>query len=141
MPWTLSSKKEGDLKTPTGLYRIEWTFGTEPLALKMDFKYITAEDKFIDDPKHKDYNTWVNGTTDALSFETMTHPLYKMGAIINYNMQPIIPGAGSAIFLHIWRSEQEGTAGCVALSEKHLLQVLRWLDKTQHPFIFITHQS
>ncbi len=138
---TVGSKKEGDLKTPAGLYPLEWAFGTKPLALKMDFKYISDEDKFIDDPHHKHYNTWVNGPTSAQSYEPMQIPLYKMGVVINYNMKPIVPGAGSAIFLHIWRSEQQGTAGCVAMSEKHLLQVLHWLDKKQHPYIFITSQS
>lgn len=135
---TLGNKKEGDLKTPAGLYSIEWAFGSQPLALKMDFKFITPDDKFIDDPKHPQYNSWQQGETSAKSYEQMEHPLYKMGAIISYNMHPIIPGAGSAIFLHIWRSAQEGTAGCVALSEKNLLQVLTWLDKTQHPYIFIS---
>ena len=52
-----------------------------------------------------------------------------------------IPGAGSAIFMHIWRSDHEGTAGCIAMSEKHLLQVLHWLDKKQNPYIYIHKQS
>lgn len=45
----VGTKKEGDLKTPAGLYPIGEAFGTQPLALKMDYKYITADDKFIDD--------------------------------------------------------------------------------------------
>ena len=58
-------KKEGDSKTPAGLYPIQWTFGTEPLALNMDYRYIAAEDKFIDDPQHSHYNTWITGQTSA----------------------------------------------------------------------------
>jgi L,D-peptidoglycan transpeptidase YkuD (ErfK/YbiS/YcfS/YnhG family) len=134
----LGTKKEGDLKTPEGLYPIEWTFGTTPLALKMDFRYITDEDKFIDDPKNKDYNTWIHGTTSAQSYEPMRIPLYKLGAVVNYNMNPIMSGAGSAIFLHLWRSADQGTAGCIAMSEEHLLSLLLWLDKKQHPYIYIS---
>lgn len=133
----LGKKKEGDLKTPSGLYPIQWTFGVQPLALKMNFRLITSDDKFIDDPSDPLYNTWVEGATKAHSYERMMHPLYKVGAVVNYNMNPTLPGAGSAIFLHIWRSEKEGTAGCIALSEQYLLHILHWLDKKQKPYIYI----
>ena len=58
-------KKEGDLKTPLGLYFLGDAFGTKPLALKMDFKYITHDDKFIDDPASDQYNTWLTAKTTA----------------------------------------------------------------------------
>lgn len=134
-------KKEGDLKTPAGLYPIQWTFGTQPLTLQMDYRYITLEDKFIDDPKHPHYNTWITGHTSATSYESMAIPLYKMGAVINYNMNPIVAGAGSALFIHLWRSENQGTAGCVALSEPNLLQLLHWLEKKKNPYIYITSST
>src|SRR5205823_1497632 len=62
---SVGEKKEGDLKTPAGLYPFGEAFGSEPLALKMDYKYITPDDKFIDDVTSTHYNTWVNGRTDA----------------------------------------------------------------------------
>ncbi|PJE17411.1 hypothetical protein, partial [Legionella sp.] len=68
---SIGKKEEGDLKTPAGLYPIGEAFGTQPLALKMDYKYITADDKFIDDVNSSHYNSWVNGTTAAKSYETM----------------------------------------------------------------------
>lgn len=134
---SLGEKKEGDLKTPKGLYPIGPAFGSQPMALKMDYKYLDTQDKFIDDLHSKEYNTWVHGKTLAKSYETMLIPLYKMGAIVNYNMNPIIPGAGSAIFIHLWRSENQGTAGCIALSEPHLSALLYWLDKQKNPLIYI----
>ncbi|MDP3560421.1 MAG: L,D-transpeptidase family protein [Legionellaceae bacterium] len=130
-------KKEGDLKTPVGLYPIGDAFGTRPLALKMDYKYITADDKFIDDVHSKRYNTWVTGTTKAKSYEHMLIKPYVFGAIVNYNMQPTIAGAGSAIFIHVWSASNTGTAGCVATTQKHILQMLHWLDKAQHPYILV----
>lgn len=130
-------KKEGDLKTPTGLYPIEWAFGTQHLALKMDYRYITAEDKFVDDVQSKQYNSWVHGNTSAQSFETMQIAPYKMGAVVNYNMNPVVAGAGSAIFIHLWDSPEQGTAGCIAMSEVNLSRLLHWLDKKQHPYILI----
>ncbi|PJD92780.1 MAG: hypothetical protein CK424_04165 [Legionella sp.] len=133
----VGEKKEGDLKTPEGFYAIGEAFGMEPLALKMDYKYITPGDKFIDDVNHSHYNQWVFGATDAQSYESMLIPLYKYGAIIRYNMHPTVPGLGSGIFLHIWRSSHQGTAGCVAMAENNLLLMLQWLDKNQHPYIKI----
>lgn len=134
----MGEKKEGDLKTPAGLYPLGTAFGTEPMAIKMDYKYITPDDKFIDDVTSAQYNTWVSGPTTAKSFESMLITPYKMGAVIHYNMNPTIPGAGSAIFLHLWQSAETGTAGCVALDEQHLKTILQWLDKNQHPQIYFT---
>lgn len=133
----IGKKKEGDLKTPAGLYSIGEAFGTQPLALKMNYKYITADDKFIDDVNNKHYNTWVSGSTDAKSYESMLIEPYTYGAVINYNMNPAIAGKGSAIFIHLWRSPNSPTAGCIALEKKHLLMMLHWLDKAQHPYILV----
>lgn len=135
---SLATKIEGDDKSPAGLYALTEVFGTQPMTVKMDFKYITSADKFIDDSSSKDYNTWVTGHTDAKRFEAMLHPAYKIGAVINYNTNPVIPGKGSAIFFHIWNSVAKPTAGCVAMDEKNLLAILHWLDKNQNPHIYIT---
>ena len=133
----LGEKKEGDMKTPAGIYPLGEAFGTQPMALKLDYKYITAEDKFIDDVDNSQYNKWVYGATDAKSYESMLYDFYKMGIVINYNMNPVVPGAGSAIFMHLWRSADTGTFGCIAMQEAHLLQLLHWLDKKQHPYVDI----
>ncbi|STX52159.1 Uncharacterized protein conserved in bacteria [Legionella busanensis] len=134
---SIGKKKESDLKTPAGLYPIGEAFGTKPLALKMDYKYITVNDKFIDDVNSRYYNRWVSGSKNAKSYESMLIEPYTYGAVINYNMKPIIKGAGSAIFIHLWRSPNTPTAGCIALNKKHLLEMLYWLDKAQHPYILI----
>jgi L,D-peptidoglycan transpeptidase YkuD (ErfK/YbiS/YcfS/YnhG family) len=134
---SIGTKKEGDLKTPAGLYPIGDAFGTRPLALKMDYKYITVDDKFIDDIHNKRYNTWVSGPTDAKSYEKMLRDPYQYGAVVNYNMNPTIPGKGSAIFIHLWRSPNSPTVGCIALEKKHLLMMLHWLDKAQHPYVLV----
>lgn len=130
-------KQEGDKKTPSGVYPVGEAFGSIPISLRMDYKYITKEDKFIDDPKHPNYNAWVTGRTDAKSFETMLIPQYKLGLVINYNMNPVISGAGSAIFMHIWTSPSTGTFGCVAASEESMQTLLQWLDKNKRPYIYI----
>ena len=135
---TSDKKHEGDLKTPAGIFPIGDTFGTAPLAVKMDYKYITQEDKYIDDSSSPDYNTWVYGETNAKHYEQMSIKVYRLGAVIHYNKHPTKPDAGSAIFMHIWKNESTPTAGCIAMSEENLLNILLWLDKRQHPHIWIT---
>lgn len=135
----VGEKKEGDMKTPVGLYPLGEAFGTQPRSLKMDYKYITPEDKFVDDINSKQYNTWVHGPTDAKSYENMLIEPYQMGMVVNYNMNPVIAGAGSAIFIHLWRSLNSATHGCIAMDKPHLSALLYWVDKKQHPYIYITN--
>ncbi len=134
---SVGRKKEGDLKTPAGFFPIGEAFGFHPLAVKMDYKYITAADKFIDDVNSKHYNQWVTGSTKAQSYENMLIPPYMYGAIVNYNMNPIIRGAGSAIFIHLWTTPYTSTSGCIALEKKSVLKILHWLDKKQYPHILV----
>jgi L,D-peptidoglycan transpeptidase YkuD (ErfK/YbiS/YcfS/YnhG family) len=143
-------KIEGDMMTPSGVYPIGTAFGYHPLAksqipgLKMDYRYISPTkdinhksiDKFVDDVASFEYNSWVVGSTTANSFEEMRRQddLYEYGLVLNYNM-PATPGKGSSIFMHIWRSAEKGTAGCVALAKPNLIQIMRWLDKDKKPMI------
>ena len=46
-----------------------------------------------------------------------------------------IPGAGSAIFMHIWRSPDSGTAGCTAMTRENIEQLLAWLDPAGEPVL------
>ena len=136
----IGAKREGDNKTPSGLYSLGMAFGYQPLALKLDYHVITVADKFIDDASSPEYNTWISGPTKAKSYESMllSDDSYKLGVVINYNMNPVIAGIGSAIFMHVWPADGTiGTAGCIALSERSLYQLLMWLDKGQNPYILI----
>ena len=133
-------KKEGDGKTPSGLYRIGMAFGYQETA-KTNLKYskVTKDDLWIDDEKSPDYNRMVKAPTLAKSFEFMRRDddAYKLGAVIEYNTNPIVAGKGSAIFMHLWSGPTKPTAGCVAMSEEDITLLLSWLDKTKSPMIFI----
>ncbi|MGE7761656.1 L,D-transpeptidase family protein [Peribacillus sp. NPDC097895] len=137
------SKKEGDGKSPVGIYSFGTAFGskTKPEGVKMGYKKTTKYDYWIDDQTSKDYNKWktYKGNPEGKwkSFERMNHELYKYGAVINYNTNPIIKGKGSAIFLHIWRGETKPTAGCTATAEKNVLSLLKWMDPEQKPHVIM----
>lgn len=129
-------KKEGDGKTPSGLFPISFAFGeTERLATGLPYRATSDKDIWVDDPQSPLYNQWSELPTAARSFERMKRKdqLYKLGLIVDYNRHPIIPGAGSAIFIHVWRNESKGTAGCAALAEDNLRELVQALKLENNP--------
>ncbi|PKN70621.1 MAG: hypothetical protein CVU54_04475 [Deltaproteobacteria bacterium HGW-Deltaproteobacteria-12] len=136
-----AEKREGDGKSPSGIYSLKMTFGyQESIPSKMPYRQALADDLWVDDVNAVDYNRWVKkGFTQALSYEVMKREdnLYKYGIVIEYNTEPVIKGYGSAIFFHIWRGENIPTAGCVAVAEDDIIQILRWLDPQTKPLIIM----
>lgn len=134
-------KTEGDKKSPTGLYSFGRFFGKSDQTFQQwKYQRVTSADKWIDDAAHPDYNKWIVGDTTAKSFENLLRQdeVYDLAAVINYNMNPVKSGAGSAIFMHIWRGSLIGTAGCVAMNREHLEKVLHWLDQNKNPQILMS---
>ena len=134
-------KREGDGRTPSGIYPLKMTFGyNETVKTKMPYRQTLADDIWVDDPQADDYNRWVKKPeTRAASYEIMKRDdnFYKYGIIIEYNTNPVIKGNGSAIFLHIWKAEGMPTAGCVAVSQETILKILDWLDPAASPLIIM----
>ena len=137
-----TTKTEGDGKSPLGLHKIGHAFGVDqtPKDIKIPYRQITSDDKFIDDPDSIEYNTWVNGDTKAKSYEVMKRDdnQYDLGLVVEYNMNPVVSGKGSAIFVHIWEHSNKGTAGCVAMARDHLGEIIGWLDPIKNPHLYIT---
>jgi len=133
-------KVEGDGKSPTGLFKLGQLFTYEKeVDTRMPFIQSTSEDKWIDDPDSPDYNRHVRGKTSAKSYENLklTSIAYKYCMVIEYNTNPVVKEKGSAIFFHLRNSETGTTAGCVAISESEMLQILKWLDPSKHPMILM----
>ena len=133
-------KKEGDGRTPSGMFDIGTAFGYAPALLTgLAYRQAQADDFWVDDVASANYNQWVKAPTRANSFEKLKRDdhLYKMAAVIEYNTRPVVPGAGSAIFMHIWRHYDRPTAGCVALSERNVRRILKHLDKNKNPVIIL----
>lgn len=134
-------KREGDGRTPSGVYPLEYTFGyPREIHTKMNYFQTTENDVWVDDVDSVDYNQWVKrGQTKAASFEDMRRKdnMYKYGIVIGYNTNPIVRGLGSAIFFHVWRGKGEPTAGCVAMSEKDIITIFEWLDASRKPLVMM----
>lgn len=134
------AKREGDGGTPLGVYALSLVFGYGPEAVTaMPYRQVTAADRWIDDPASPDYNRWVTGETATASWEEMLRPdgLYRHGIVVEYNTAPVVPGKGSAIFVHVWKGPGEATAGCVALAEADLVPLIAWLNPKAEPVIVL----
>lgn len=137
-------KREGDGRTPSGTFTLRRAFGYEKgVPTGLDYRVVTEKDFWIDTPASPFYNQWVTGDIPEVSHEILRRQddLYKYAIVIEYNTDPVIPGMGSAIFLHVWRGANKPTAGCVAMMEIDLLRLLQWLDKRQNPVILLTQSS
>jgi len=130
-------KREGDGRTPSGSFGFDFFFGVLPdPGVQFPYRPVTGPDiVWDDDPSSPLYNQWVTTVSQAgAAPEPMDEtPAYDYGAVIAYNTSPTVPGAGSAIFLHV--SEGGPTAGCVSLPTSELLAVLRWLSPGAQPRI------
>lgn len=134
-------KREGDGHNPAGLFPLEFAFGYAPsIHTRMPYRQATEDDLWVDDDKSPDYNQWVRrGRSSATSFEEMkrSDSLYRLGLVIGYNRNPVVAGRGSAIFAHVWREEVTSTAGCIAMAESDLVNLLAWLEPVKKPMILM----
>ena len=135
-------KREGDGKSPSGIYAFSEIFGYAP-ASEVSFKmpYVQADEALecVDDSGSKFYNQLVDNKLvqkDWTSSEFMHRPdhQYKWGIMVNHNTPSLAQG-GSCIFLHIWYEPGAATSGCTAMTEDDLLTLLHWLDPGKSPLL------
>ena len=125
-------KKEGDLITPKGRYKIKYILYRKDRVKKISSKIkkiaIQKNMGWCDDPKSKNYNKLIN-LPSTFSFENLykKENIYDIVIVLNYNMNPIIRNKGSAIFIHVARKNYQKTKGCVAIKKNHLIQIIKEL--------------
>lgn len=142
-----NDKTEGDLKTPTGYYPITFAFGKKnDLTTRLDFIEIGKNHIWISDTSSNEYNTIVNDIDGKYSNNKVNEKLfrnddlYDYAIVIDYNVNPVVKGKGSAVFMHIQRSEDHRTAGCISLSKEDIVKLIEWLDPAKHPHIYLCKQ-
>jgi len=130
---------EGSGRTPAGVFTLTRAFGSAPNnGTRLPYLRTGPDDWWDEDPASASYNRLV---ISRVSPGGHSENLYYAGAayahavVINYNTNPVIKGAGSAMFLHV--SYGAPTSGCVAVSARSLNAFMRWLDPAQHPVISI----
>jgi zinc D-Ala-D-Ala dipeptidase len=126
-------KREGDGRSPAGVFRISHSFGFAPKITSGEFYLpITPTTECVDDVNSKYYNQIVDRMNikdvDWNSSEKMRQVEgYRYGAVVAYN-DPATSGRGSCIFLHVWSAPGRGTTGCTAMVDTEAQKLLPWLD-------------
>lgn len=146
-------KREGDGKAPAGAFAIGTAFGyAQALRTKLPYAAMDANDWCIDVPASPLYNTIVDEKdVGANAIEGSTEPMrrdihangdgrYAVGFVIAHNPENV-SSAGSCIFAHVWKAPGETTAGCTAMDEQRLREVLAWLRPEREPVFVLLPET
>ena len=126
-------KKEGDLITPKGLYKIKYILYRKDRIKKINSKFkkiaIKKNSGWCDDPQSKEYNKLIK-LPSKYSYEKLykRENIYDVILVLDYNMSPIIKNKGSAIFIHCSFLNNKKTAGCIALKKNDIFFLLKNLS-------------
>ncbi len=138
-------KQEGDNRAPEGVFALGDAFGdaeTPPPGVDWPYHPVGPRDLFVEDPTRPEYNTWlrVPGERPLEGWETKAamrrgDPAHALKVFVAHNAPPaVVPGAGSAIFLHVWRRDGAATtAGCTAMARPDLDALVDWLSPAARP--------
>jgi L,D-peptidoglycan transpeptidase YkuD (ErfK/YbiS/YcfS/YnhG family) len=136
-------KKEGDGKSPAGIFRLGYAFGlaepTQTPSIRLPYQPLSAMIECVDDVKSVHYNSIVDRSkqdkVDWNSSEKMREigEQYRLGVVVDHNVDPRVAGGGSCIFIHIWKDAQTGTSGCTAMAAEQIDGLVAWLDPAAHP--------
>lgn len=127
-----ANRREGSKKTPSGVYAFTHAFGLAPdPGSRIPYVALQADDLWVDDPASKYYNRWVKAdvadrdwrSAERLASETVA---YRYALALDFNVAPVVRGAGSAIFLHC--STGRPTAGCISVPEEAMVFLMRFVD-------------
>ena len=127
-------KKEGDLATPKGIFKLGLLYyrkdRNKSLKSKIKMRVIKKNMGWCNDSKSKKYNQQI-----CFPFKYSAEKLYRKDMIydifinIKYNQSPAVKGKGSAIFLHLTNNKYKTTKGCVAILKKDFLKILPLISK------------
>jgi L,D-peptidoglycan transpeptidase YkuD (ErfK/YbiS/YcfS/YnhG family) len=119
-------KHEGDGASPIGAWPVRRVLYRPdkgpPPRTALPVEAIEPNAGWCDAPLDKAYNRPV-----ALPYPASAERLwrgdevYDLIVILGHNDDPVVPGAGSAIFLHLARPDHSPTEGCVALARAYIL--------------------
>ena len=116
-------KKEGDLITPKGIFKIMNIYYRKDKVKNIltNFKKIPIKKNmgWCDDPRSTKYNKLIKYPF-AFKSEKLYRPdnIYDIVLVLDFNMKPIKKNKGSAIFIHVANRKFSPTKGCVAIKKK-----------------------
>ncbi|TFE68230.1 L,D-transpeptidase family protein [Methylacidiphilum caldifontis] len=141
-------KKEGDGKTPAGIFNLGLIMGIAdelPSGAQWPLYHKKSPlDAWIEDPALDNYNHLVtikDSSSPPEWFEKqrlrIEDPHLEWMIFIEHNYPDSKPGLGSAIFIHERYGEHTPTSGCVAMEKEKLVDLIRWISYPSKPKIVI----
>jgi L,D-peptidoglycan transpeptidase YkuD (ErfK/YbiS/YcfS/YnhG family) len=137
-------KREGDGRSPAGVFSLGSAFGYAPPEqagdLKLPYIQAVATLECVDDPQSAHYNRILDRAgvenPDWKSSERMRRDddQYRWGLIVDHNARGA-SGRGSCVFMHIWEGPGKGTAGCTAMNSSSMEDLLRRLAANRRPLL------
>jgi len=130
-------------RTPRGVFTLTEGFGrAKDPGTRLPYTRVGPSHWWVSDVRSRHYNllqtctpgTWC-GFRQSRSEQLGKIDAYKYAIVMDYNRTPVIPGRGSAFFLHL--SEGKPTQGCISMTESHIRWLLRWLDPAHRPVIAV----
>jgi L,D-peptidoglycan transpeptidase YkuD (ErfK/YbiS/YcfS/YnhG family) len=156
-------RRQGTGKTPAGTFAIPRAFGrlADP-GTQLPYRKFDRDDAWTYNPaRPATYNVFQTSRAGWAGYGGYAEHLWSYGsqynyvAVMDYNLpggpirtgadgvrraaQPADTKAGGGIFLHVTNGKV--TAGCVAIPERAMRDVLRWLDPDRKPVIVVGPES
>ena len=137
-------RKEGDLITPIGQYKIKHVMYRKDRIKKIHSKLrkiiIKKNMGWCDDPKSRNYNKLITLPLN-LSYEKLfrRENIYDIVFVLDYNMRPVKKNKGSAIFIHVAKKNYKKTKGCIAIGKTQLIKIIKKIKNNTK--VKIVHQK
>jgi L,D-peptidoglycan transpeptidase YkuD (ErfK/YbiS/YcfS/YnhG family) len=138
-------KREGDGRSPAGVFAIGTAFGyADSASTGLPYLALNADEYCVEVSGSPLYNRIVDarevgsaavaGSTEPMRRDLQANgdDAYKIGFVIEHNPRGEA-GAGSCIFAHLWKSADSSTSGCTAMTEAAMRMLLTWLQPREHP--------
>jgi L,D-peptidoglycan transpeptidase YkuD (ErfK/YbiS/YcfS/YnhG family) len=137
-------KKEGDGKSPAGLFHLgNILYGYDKKSDLPGWRYrqVTDRDLWIEDPSSSLYNRHLILSahepfppSEQYHLMRQADPAHSLKLFICHNAPPEVKaGSGSAIFFHLCRSPDSVTTGCTSMEEVSFRQLLRSFTPADQP--------
>jgi len=146
-------KREGDGRSPAGMFSIGTAFGyASSLPSGIAYQAMSEFDYCIDVDESPHYNRIVDArAVGREAVEKSTEPMrrdihvkgdqrYKVGFVIAHNPQGLA-SKGSCIFAHLWGHPGQTTAGCTAMNEQVMRELVAWLNGEAAPIFILLPQA
>lgn len=130
-------------RTPRGVFALTEAFGrAQDPGSALPYTRVSLSHWWVSDVRSPHYNQMrvcrpgaSCGFRQSRSEQLGAIDAYSYAIVIDYNRDPVIPGRGSAFFLHV--TEGRPTQGCISMRETDLKWLLRWLQPSDDPVISI----